>query len=166
MRGVSPRRWISFAGLDVVRCEDSRFRVIEDQVRMPSGIAYAVAMRETLRDLLAVEPPQPDVSLVFGELALAFQDAAPPGVDEPRMVTLSEGPSAAAWWEHQRLARELCAPVVSLADLVVKPRGEMGGEGVVLWRDADEETRESVRERIAAEPGGWIGQQLVQLSVH
>jgi len=270
MRGVSPRRWISFAGLDVVRCEDSRFRVIEDQVRMPSGIAYAVAMRETLRGVLAVEPPQPDVSLVFGELALAFQDAAPPGVDEPRMVTLSEGPSAAAWWEHQRLARELCAPVVSLADLeqrdgrlvawldgrpravdvvylrteearftdehgaptaigeallapaaagtvavvnapgtgiaddklvhghvddlirfyldqepflpsipsrligpddelddlVVKPRGEMGGEGVVLWRDADEETRESVRERIAAEPGGWIGQQLVQLSVH
>jgi uncharacterized circularly permuted ATP-grasp superfamily protein len=270
MVGVSPPRWISLAGLDVVRCEDGRFRVIEDQVRMPSGIAYAVAMRETLRDVLPVEPPQPDVSLVFGELALAFQDAAPPGVDEPRMVTLSEGPSAAAWWEHQRLARELCAPVVSLADLehrdgrlvawldgrpravdlvymrteearftdehggptaigeallapaaagtvavvnapgsgiaddklvhghvdalirfyldqepllpsipsreigpddelddlVVKPRGEMGGEEVVIWRDADEETRERVRKRIAAEPGGWIGQQLVQLSVH
>ncbi|HEX6582841.1 MAG TPA: circularly permuted type 2 ATP-grasp protein [Thermoleophilaceae bacterium] len=270
MRGVAPPRWISFAGLDVVRCEDGRFRVIEDQVRMPSGIAYAVAMRETLRDVLHVEPPQPDVSLVFGELALAFQDAAPPGVDEPRMVTLSEGPSAAAWWEHQRLARELCAPVVSIADLehrdgrlvawldgrpravdvvylrteearftdehgeptaigeallapaaagavavvnapgsgiaddkfvhghvdelirfyldqepllpsipsrlvepddelddlVVKPRGEMGGEDVVIWRDADEETRHRVRARIAAEPGGWIGQQLVQLSVH
>jgi uncharacterized circularly permuted ATP-grasp superfamily protein len=270
MRGVSPRRWISFAGFDVVRCEDARFRVIEDQVRMPSGIAYAVAMREALRGVLGVEPPQPDLSLVFGELALAFQDAAPLGVDEPRMVTLSEGPSAAAWWEHVRLARELCAPVVSLTDLeqrdgrlvawldgrpravdvvylrteearfrdeggaptaigeallepaaagtvavvnapgsgiaddklvhghvdelirfyldqesflpsipsrviepddelddlVVKPRGEMGGEGVVLWRDADEETRERVRERIAADPGGWIGQQLVQLSVH
>jgi uncharacterized circularly permuted ATP-grasp superfamily protein len=270
MRGGSPRHWISFAGLDVVRCEDGRFRVIEDQVRMPSGIAYAVAMRDAIRDVLGVAPPQPDVSQVFGELALAFHDAAPHGVDEPRMVTLSEGPSAAAWWEHQRLARELCAPVVSLADLeqrdgrlvawldgraravdvvylrtaearftdehgaptaigdallapaaagtvavvnapgsgiaddkvvhgrvdelirfyldqepflpsipsrlvepddelddlVVKPRGEMGGEGVVIWRDADEQTRERVRERIAAEPGGWIGQQLVQLSVH
>jgi uncharacterized circularly permuted ATP-grasp superfamily protein len=42
----------------------------------------------------------------------------------------------------------------------------MGGEGVVIWRDADEATRERVRERIAAEPGGWIGQQVVQLSVH
>jgi hypothetical protein len=44
---------------------------------MPSGIAYAVAARETVRDLLAVEPPQHDVSLVFGELTLALQDAAP-----------------------------------------------------------------------------------------
>jgi len=53
-----------------------------------------------------------------------------------------------------------------LDDLVVKPRGEMGGEGVVIWRDADEDTRERVRREIAADPGGWIGQQLVQLSVH
>jgi len=270
MRGVAPRRWIAFTGLDVVRCEDGRFRVIEDQVRMPSGIAYTVAMRETLGDVLGVEPPQPDLSLVFGELTLALRDAAPPGVDEPSMVLLSEGPTAAGWWEHQQLARELCAPVVTLRDLeqrdgrvvawidgrpravdvvylrtaedrftrvdgsptpigdallapaaagrvavvnapgsgvaddklvhahvdklirfyldqepllpsipsrvvgpddvlddmVVKPRGEMGGEGVLIWRDADEQTRESVREQIAAEPGGWIGQELVQLSVH
>ena len=48
----------------------------------------------------------------------------------------------------------------------MKPRGEMGGEDVVIWRDADERTRERVRARIAAEPGGWIGQELVQLSVH
>ena len=270
MRDAHPRRWISFAGLDVIRCEDGRFRVIEDQLRMPSGIAYAVAARETLRELLAVEPPQRDLSLVFGELALALRDAAPAAVDEPRTAILSEGPSAAPFWEHSRLARELCAPLVTLADLehrdgrvvawidgrprgvdviylrtgedrfrhddgsptamgeallgpaaagrlavvnapgsgiaddklvhgrvnelirlhlgedpllpsvpsrvvgpedefddlVVKPRGEMGGEGVMIWRDADEETRERVRARIAAEPGGWIGQRLVRLSVH
>jgi uncharacterized circularly permuted ATP-grasp superfamily protein len=270
MRGASPRRWIAFAGLDVIRCEDGRFRVIEDQVRMPSGLAYAVAARETLRDLLPVEPPRPDVSLAFGELALALRDAAPPGADEPRIAILSEGPSTATFWEHERLARELCATLVTLADLehrdgrlaawidgrpraldvvylrtdedrfrgddgsptaigeallgpaaagtvavvnapgagiaddklvhgrvdelirlylggdpllpsiasrvvgpdddlddlVVKPRGEMGGEGVVIWRDADERTRERVRARIAAEPGGWIGQHLVRLSVH
>jgi uncharacterized circularly permuted ATP-grasp superfamily protein len=50
--------------------------------------------------------------------------------------------------------------------LVVKPRGEMGGEGVVIWEAADTQTRERTREQIAAEPGGWIGQELVQLSVH
>jgi uncharacterized circularly permuted ATP-grasp superfamily protein len=270
MRGASVRRWVAVAGLDVIRCEDGRFRVIEDQLRMPSGIAYAVAWREAMRGLLPVEPPQADVSLAFGELAVAIQDSAPAGVDEPRAVTLCEGPSAPTWWEHERLARELCAPVVTLADLehrdgrlvawldgraravdvvylrtdqarftgddgsptaigeallepaaagrlavvnapgsgvaddklvaghvdelvrlyldeasllpsvpsrvvgpddelddlVVKPRGEMGGEDVVIWRDADEDTRERVRGRIAAEPGGWIGQELVQLSVH
>jgi uncharacterized circularly permuted ATP-grasp superfamily protein len=53
-----------------------------------------------------------------------------------------------------------------LDGLVVKPRGEMGGDGVVIWQDADDETRERVRARIAAEPGGWIGQELVELSVH
>jgi uncharacterized circularly permuted ATP-grasp superfamily protein len=57
-------------------------------------------------------------------------------------------------------------PDDELDDLVVKPRGEMGGEDVVIWRDADEQTRERVRARIAAEPGAWIGQELVQLSVH
>jgi carboxylate-amine ligase len=270
MRGAAPSRWISFAGLDVVRTGDGRFRVIEDQVRMPAGVAYSVAGRDALRDLLAVDPPQADLSLSFGELALALQDAAPPGASEPRVVILSEGPSAAGWWEHERLARELCAPVVTLGDLehrdgrlvawldgrtravdvvymrtgedrftdaggaptavgeallgpsaagtvavvnapgagvaddkvvhghvdelvrfylgqeallpsvpsralsggedldelVVKPRGEMGGEDVVLWRDADEDTREAVRARIEAEPGDWIGQELVELSVH
>lgn len=270
MHGAAPTRWVAFAGLDVIRCEDGRFRVIEDQLRMPSGIAYAVAWRETLRDLLGVDAPQADLSLVFGELALALQDAAPAGVDEPRMVILSEGPGASAFWEHELLARELCAPVVTLDDLehrdgrlvawldgrpravdvvylrtdedrftgadgsstaigealleptaagrvavvnapgsgvaddklvggrvddlvrlyldeepllpsvpsraigpdddlddlVVKPRGEMGGEGVVIWRDADERTHTRVRARIAAEPGGWIGQDLIHLSVH
>jgi uncharacterized circularly permuted ATP-grasp superfamily protein len=57
-------------------------------------------------------------------------------------------------------------PEDQLDGLVVKPRGEMGGEGVVIWRDADDETRERVRAQIAAEPGGWIGQELVELSVH
>ena len=270
MRGATPSRWVSFAGLDVVRCADGRFRVIEDQLRMAAGMAYAVVARDTLRGLLGVDPPQADLSLAFGELALALREAAPAGVDEPRTVILSEGPSAAGWWEHERLARELCAPLVTLDDLehrdgrlvawldgrtravdvvylragedrftssggtpsavgeallgpsaagmlavvnapgsgvaddkvvharvdelvrfyvgeepllpsvpsrpvaaeddldglVVKPRGEMGGEGVVIWRDADEDTRERVRARIAAQPGGWIGQELVELSVH
>jgi len=270
MRGATPPRWVSFAGLDVVRSPDGRFRVIEDQVRMPSGIAYSVVARDTLRDVLAVDPPQPDLSLVYGDIAHALREAAPPGVDEPRILIISEGPSAAAWWEHERLARELCAPVVTLADveqrdgrlvawiegraravdvvylrtdedrfrdengtptavgealldpaaagtlavvnapgsgiaddklvhahvdelvrlyldqepllpsipsrqvgpddelddLVVKPRGEMGGEGVVIWRDAHAKTRERVRAQIAAQPGGWIGQELVELSVH
>jgi uncharacterized circularly permuted ATP-grasp superfamily protein len=270
MRGAEPRRWISYAGLDVVRCEDGRFRVIEDQVRMPAGMAYGVAARDTLRELLPVEPPQADVSLAFGELALALRDAAPDGASEPVTVILTEGPSAAGWWEHELLARELCAPLVTLSDLehrddrlvawldgraravdvvymrtgedrftaadgsptpvgeallrpsaagtvavvnapgsgvaddklvhgrvdelvrlyldqepllpsvparpvsegdeldglVVKPRGEMGGEGVVIWRDADEVARARVREAIAAAPGEWIGQELVTLSVH
>ena len=262
MRGAPVSRWIAFAGLDVVRCPDGRFRVIEDQVRMASGLAYAVAARETLRDLLAVEPPRSDPALAYGELALALHDASPAA--EPRMVLLSDGPAAGAWWEHSVLGRELCAPVVTPADLelrdgrvvawldgrpravdvvyhrteddrfsgtplelliepaargtvavvnapgagvaddkllhpyvddlvrffldeeallpsvrsrpaseltdldefVVKPRGEMGGEDVVIWRDADAATRERLRAAIDAEPDAFVAQELVALSVH
>jgi carboxylate-amine ligase len=60
----------------------------------------------------------------------------------------------------------LVGPDDELDELVVKPRGEMGGEDVVIWRDADAETRERMRAAIAEEPGGWIGQELVTLSVH
>ena len=118
MRGAPVARWVAFAGLDVVRCPDGRFRVIEDQVRMASGLAYAVVARETLRDLHPVDPARPDPALAYGELALALHDASP--VPEPRVVLLSEGPSAAAWWEHSVLARELCAPAVTLDDLEVR----------------------------------------------
>ncbi len=58
MQGAPVRRWIAFAGMDVVRGPDGGFRVLEDQIRMPSGVAYAVAARETLRELLPVAPPQ------------------------------------------------------------------------------------------------------------
>lgn len=262
MRGAPLRRWIAFAGLDVIRCPDGRFRVIEDQVRMPSGMAYAVVGRETLRDLLPVEPPSRDLSLAYGELALALREASP--VSDPRVVLLSEGPTAAAWWEHSLLARELCAPAVTLDDLelrdgrlvawldgraravnvvyqrtaedrfsgtplemllepcragrltvlnapgsgvaddklvhphvddlvrfyldeepllpsvpsrraadldnlegrVVKPRAEMGGTGVVLWDTADEQTRRRTLRAIERDPGGYVAQELVTLSVH
>ncbi|MEA2330375.1 MAG: hypothetical protein QOH58_513 [Thermoleophilaceae bacterium] len=262
MRGAAVSRWIAFAGLDVVRCPDGRFRVIEDQVRMPSGLAYAVVARETLRGLFAVEPPRADLTLVYGELALALRDASP--VPEPRMVLLTEGPGAAAWWEHSVLARELCASAVTLDDLelrdgrlvawldgrpravdvlyqrtaedrfsgtplelliepcargtltvvnapgsgvaddklvhphvdelvrffldeepllpsirsvpagepddldefVVKPRGEMGGQDVVIWRDADESTRRRMLAAIERDPNAFVAQELVTLSVH
>ncbi len=129
MRGAPVTRWVSFAGIDLIRCPDGRFRVIEDQVRMPSGMAYAVAARETLRSVLAVEPPSDDPSLAYGELAQAVRDAAPPGVDEPQVVLLCEGPDAAAWWEHELLSRELCAPAVTFDDL------ELRGGRVVVWVD-------------------------------
>jgi uncharacterized circularly permuted ATP-grasp superfamily protein len=263
MRGAPVSRWVTFAGLDAIRCPDGRFRVIEDQVRMPSGIAYAVAARETLHGVLPVDPPNADLNVAYGELAQALRDAAPPGVDEPRVVLLCEGPSAAAWWEHERLARELCAPAVTLDDLelrngrvvawidgqgrsvdviyqrtnedrfsgtplefllepcragklsvvnapgagvaddklvhahfddlvrffleeepllpsvpsrpaaelddlagwVIKPRGEMGGEDVVLWDHADEDARRRTLTAIRSDPDDFIAQEQVTLSV-
>ena len=145
MRGAPVRRWVSFAGVDVIRCPDGRFRVIEDQVRMPSGMAYAVAAREALRAVLGVEAPDDDLTLAYGELARALRDAAPPGVHEPRVVLLCEGPSAAAWWEHELLSRELSAPAVTFRDLELRDGGVMAcvdGQALgvdVIYQRTDED---------------------------
>ena len=97
---------------------------------MPSGIAYAVAWRETLRELLPVEPPQPDTARSRSASSRSrCGTRRRRASDEPRMVILSEGPGAAAFWEHERLARELCAPVVTLGDL------EHRDGRVVAWLD-------------------------------
>jgi uncharacterized circularly permuted ATP-grasp superfamily protein len=264
MRGAPVSRWIAFTGIDVVRCPDARFRVIEDQVRMPSGLAYAVVAREILGQVLPLRPPNRGLEPVYGELAAALRDAAPPGVDDPQMVLLCEGPSAAAWWEHELLSRELGAPVVTIGDLetrdgglvawidgqshgvdlvyqrtdedrftgtplelllepcragrlsvvnapgagvaddklvnahfddlvrffleeepllpsipsrpaagldddlagwVIKPRGEMGGDDVVLWNHADEDTRRRTLLAVRESPESFIAQEQVTLSV-
>ena len=52
-RGSAPVRPVAIAGLDVVRDHEGRFRVLEDNVRTPSGIAYAVAARELMRGAAA-----------------------------------------------------------------------------------------------------------------
>ena len=58
-----------------------------------------------------------------------MRGSAPPGVDEPHVVVLSEGPSTPTFWEHERLARELCASLVTLADL------ELRDGRLVAWLD-------------------------------
>jgi uncharacterized circularly permuted ATP-grasp superfamily protein len=60
LRGVSVPRWVGIAGFDVVRAPDGRFLALEDNLRTPSGMAYAVAARTTSDRLLdgaaAVQP--------------------------------------------------------------------------------------------------------------
>src|SRR5947209_8920430 len=52
MAGVPrpPAAWIAVAGLDVVRGVDGQFRVLEDNVRTPSGMAYALAARRAIAE--------------------------------------------------------------------------------------------------------------------
>jgi uncharacterized circularly permuted ATP-grasp superfamily protein len=51
-----------------------------------------------------------------------------------------------------------------LDELVVKPTGESGGKGVMIGPHADEEEIERMRGVLTANPGGWIAQDVVQLS--
>ena len=101
--GTSQDRWVAIAGLDVVRAPDGRFLVLEDNLRTPSGMAYAVAARVTTQLLLEPEHEPVPVDGLRDMLRLALGDG--------RAVVLTDGPSNVAFWEHERLAELLEIPL-------------------------------------------------------
>ncbi|HWH09898.1 MAG TPA: circularly permuted type 2 ATP-grasp protein [Solirubrobacteraceae bacterium] len=117
-----PKTWIALAGLDVVRDTDGEFKVLEDNLRTPSGLAYAIAARGAINRNLPV-PDGLDVHPLddaFTTLKLTVRAAAPAGVDDPTIVVLTDGPHNAAHYEHQTIASQLDVPLVVPADL--RPR--------------------------------------------
>jgi len=107
--------WITVAGLDVVRDCDGSFKVLEDNVRTPSGIAYAVATRESLDAHMTAPSGLRVRSLdaAFATLGEALRSTAPEGAgDEPTVVLLSDGEHNSAFYEHSTIARRLDIPLV------------------------------------------------------
>jgi uncharacterized circularly permuted ATP-grasp superfamily protein len=101
------------AGLDLIRDEAGSFRVLEDNLRMPSGAGYAFAVREVIAP--EVPPgmlPRP-LDGYLEQMRAAILAAAPEGRGEPSAVILSDGPENGAWYEHERFGRELGLPVVT-----------------------------------------------------
>ncbi|HEX4306158.1 MAG TPA: circularly permuted type 2 ATP-grasp protein [Solirubrobacterales bacterium] len=107
------------AGMDLIRDADGELLVLEDNLRMPSGATYAIAVREAVGPELggaAAGLRRPDGYVA--RLGEAIRAAAPSRhVDEPVAAILSDGPASGAWYEHERLGRELGLPVVTPAEL-------------------------------------------------
>jgi uncharacterized circularly permuted ATP-grasp superfamily protein len=114
-----PKNWIPLAGLDVVRDTDGEFKVLEDNLRTPSGLAYAIAARDALTRNLPVPDGLRVHSLdeAFETLRQTIFSAAPDGVDDPTVIVLSDGPHNAANYEHQTIAAKLGVPLVEPVDL-------------------------------------------------
>jgi uncharacterized circularly permuted ATP-grasp superfamily protein len=118
LAGVEPRHgaWATVAGLDLVRGADGRFAVLEDNLRTPSGLAYALVAREAVAPGLPGDPREiagPAVAL----LGDALRAAAPESVTDPLVVLLTDGEGNSAHWEHVTLGRRLGVPLVTLHDL-------------------------------------------------
>ncbi len=143
---VSPDGCVT--GLDLVRGSDGVLRVLEDNVRTPSGIAYMAAVRTALDAHLSSAGTSgrldPDAS--FERLADALRAAAPDGRGDPSVALISDGPANSAWWEHAEIARRLGVPIVSREDLFVRggrlhARLKEGGtrELQVVYRRTDDD---------------------------
>ena len=105
------------AGPDLVRGSDGGFSVIEDNLRTPSGLAYAAAGREVLESGLGtglkLRTPDP----AFDLLGEALRAKDPSGRGDPGIAILTDGPISNAWYEHQELARRLGVPLVATGEL-------------------------------------------------
>jgi carboxylate-amine ligase len=146
---------IAVAGIDLVRDAAEHWLVLEDNLRVPSGIGYSIMSRRLVRSVMSdLEPPSGVVGLedVPGRLRAALLSATEtgaPGHDE--VALLSSGPSDSAFFEHELLARQMGVPVVTPRDLQVTDEGvylvTVGGKVRLsaLYRRMDEKELMSSR---------------------
>jgi uncharacterized circularly permuted ATP-grasp superfamily protein len=133
------------AGLDLIRKPDGEFLVLEDNLRMPSGASYALAVREAVEPALATSTAPRPLDSYPEILSAAIHAAAPQGCQDPAVAILSDGAESGAWYEHCRLGRELRIPVVLPRQLEVE-RGRLFARSGrerrrldVLYRRLDED---------------------------
>jgi uncharacterized circularly permuted ATP-grasp superfamily protein len=119
LAGTGERMRLAIAGLDVVRDHQGRFLVLEDNVRTPSGVAYALAARELVDACL--RPPvdgRRSLDDAWQLVGGALRAAAPGGAgDDTLVAVLSDGPDNTAFWEHRAIADHLGLALVAIEDL-------------------------------------------------
>jgi uncharacterized circularly permuted ATP-grasp superfamily protein len=147
MTGIAqPGGAAPIVGFDLVRGSDGAIRVLEDNLRTPSGLAYSAAVRGAVEKVFPLDarrrlPLDPS----FEPLRMALVEAAG-GVEDPHIALLTDGDSNSAWWEHRTLARRLGISIVTPEKLrlsggrlcVVLPSGRLRPLDVV-YRRTDED---------------------------
>jgi uncharacterized circularly permuted ATP-grasp superfamily protein len=123
--GVQPKfgAWANICGSDLVRDNDGILYVLEDNLRVPSGVSYMIENRvitkkvfpELLQDLDVL--PVDDYPTHLLEMLVSI---APVDVENPRIAVLTPGIYNSAYFEHAFLAQQIGAVLVEGADLIVQ----------------------------------------------
>lgn len=157
-------------GFDIVRDERGEWRVLEDNLRNPSGLAYATAAREML-DTVVPDMARPEGLVdphewlpMIGQTLRACAERAGIGVgEEGALVLLATGPSSIAWYEHQRLAADGGLVLATSEDLVVRDGRVrlVDGDQVVdgIYVRLDEELEE-----LRTEDGRPLGPEIIDVA--
>ena len=124
MQGVAVRHdiYVSVAGTDLVRLPDGSFAVLEDNLRVPSGVSYMLANRQVIKRIFPLLFSSYDVRPVdhYGQALLATLRAlAPAHRADPTIVLLTPGVYNSAYFEHTFLARQMGIELVEGRDLFV-----------------------------------------------
>lgn len=113
--------YIAVVGTDLIRLESGEFAVLEDNLRVPSGVSYMLTNRRVMKRIFPqlfrsynVRPIEQYTQLLLGTL----RSLAPEGRPEPNIVLLSPGVFNSAYFEHAYLARQMGIELVEGRDLV------------------------------------------------
>ena len=122
--GMSPRygAWAHICGSDLVRDQRGRFFVLEDNLRVPSGVSYMVENREITKRVLpelfenySILPVDDYPLKLYETLA----QLSPRQRRRPTVVVLTPGIYNSAYFEHAFLAQGMGAELVEGTDLFV-----------------------------------------------
>ncbi|MDA0815267.1 MAG: circularly permuted type 2 ATP-grasp protein [Chloroflexi bacterium] len=152
MAGFSPPLGVHahIAGIDLIRDRDGVFRVLEDNLRTPSGVSYVIENRRTMLNAVPDLFPRARVEAVddyaehLAEMMIAVRPSGVPA-DQVRAVILTPGAYNSAYFEHSFLARQMGVELVEGRDLVVDQdrvylRSTSGLERVdVIYRRVDDD---------------------------
>lgn len=126
MIGFDPpgRVYSHIVGIDIIRTDPTRFEVLEDNCRTPSGVSYMLENREIMRrmfpDLFHAVNVAP-VDSYPNDLLATLKEVAPPKCrGEPTVVILTPGSFNSAYYEHSFLADLMGIELVEPADLYVE----------------------------------------------
>jgi len=140
--GIEPPNGVRVhvAGIDLVRDQYGNYVVLEDNVRIPSGISYVVENRRAMTHVFPELFVSHRVRPVAGYPAIlleALRASAPLGADDPVVVLLTPGVYNSAYFEHSFLARQMGIELVEGRDLVCL-------DSVLYMRTTDGERRVDV----------------------
>jgi uncharacterized circularly permuted ATP-grasp superfamily protein len=111
---------IHVSGIDLVRDAQGTFRVLEDNLRSPSGVSYVMENRRTMArvfpDLFASHKVRA-VGDYANHLLRALRASAASNVADPTVVVLTPGVANSAYFEHSLLARQMGVELVEGRDL-------------------------------------------------
>ncbi|MHB2018183.1 MAG: circularly permuted type 2 ATP-grasp protein [Candidatus Xenobia bacterium] len=124
MQGVKVPQdiYVSVVGTDLVRIDDGQFAVLEDNLRVPSGVSYMLVNRQVMKRVFPTLFKNYGVRAIdhYGQALLAtMRTLAPVHQPNPVIVILTPGVYNSAYFEHAFLARQMGVPLVEGRDLVV-----------------------------------------------
>nr|WP_246628631.1 circularly permuted type 2 ATP-grasp protein [Methylomagnum ishizawai] len=132
-RGISPRFsvWAHVCGTDLVRDKDGTVYVLEDNLRVPSGVSYMLENRQLMKRLFP-EVFQSSTILPVDDYPTQLYDTlaalSPRDIERPVVAVLTPGIFNSAYFEHSYLAQQMGAVLVEGSDLFV------GGDDQVYMR--------------------------------